>query len=176
MDNLSFSDSPKSHSFLHGISLCCSEVNVNAILEQYLRKPLFSENVEKCKAVLKHALVSNPCNKDYQTSHISRAFLAIQGYNCSFSYLSIDDTTDMFICQVQRRKMPPKVYMKENETLHAIGMLQAGQSKNSIDRHFGKFKSVSWAIQELSCYTLWKTQTCNFATGVTISTDGWGQD
>ena len=33
----------------------------------------------------------------------------------SFSHLPIDNKIDMFICQVQRRKMPPKVYMTENE-------------------------------------------------------------
>ncbi len=38
--------------------------------------------------------------------------------------------------------MPPKVYMTENEKLRAIGMLEAGQSQNSIARHFGKSKSV----------------------------------
>ena len=34
--------------------------------------------------------------------------------------------------------MPSKVYMTENEKLHATGMLEAGQSQNSIARHFDK--------------------------------------
>ena len=38
--------------------------------------------------------------------------------------------------------MLPKEYMTENEKLRAVGMLDAGQSQNSISRHFGKSKSV----------------------------------
>ena len=68
--------------------------------------------------------------------------LSFKVTKCSFSHLPIDNTTERFICQVQRRKMPPKVYMTENEKLRAIGMLEAGQSQNSIARHFGKSKSV----------------------------------
>ena len=75
--------------------------------------------------------------------------------NCSFSHLPIDNTTDMFICQVQRSKMPPELYMTEYKKWHAIVMLEAGQSQNTIARHFGKI------------------QKCNFATAVTIPTDGW---
>ena len=60
--------------------------------------------------------------------------------NCSFSHMPIDNTTERFICQVQRKKMPFKVYMTENEKLRA--MFEAGQSKNSIARHLGKSKSV----------------------------------
>ena len=70
--------------------------------------------------------------------------------NCSFSHLPIDNTIGMFSCQVEKRKIlpspppthPPKVYTMENEKLHAIGMLEAGHSQNSIARHFDKFKSV----------------------------------
>ena len=52
--------------------------------------------------------------------------------------------------------MSPNVYMTENEKLRAVGMSEAGEFQNSVAKHFGKSKSVM--------------------TGVTISTDGWGQD
>ena len=68
--------------------------------------------------------------------------LSFKVTNCCFSQLPIDNTTVRFICQVQRRKMPHKVYMTENEKLREIGMLEAWQSQNSIARHFGKSKSV----------------------------------
>ena len=35
-----------------------------------------------------------------------------------------------------------KVYMTENEKMRAIGIMEAGQSQNSIARYFGKSKSV----------------------------------
>ena len=58
--------------------------------------------------------------------------------NYSFSQLPIDNTSDIFICPVQRSKMAPELYTVEYEKWHAIGMLEAGQSQNSIARHFGK--------------------------------------
>ena len=62
--------------------------------------------------------------------------------NLSFSHIPTDNTSERFICQVQRRKMLPKVYMTENEKLHAARMLEAEQSHNSVARYFGKSKSV----------------------------------
>ena len=83
--------------------------------------------------------------------------LPFKASNCSFSHLLIDNTTDMFICQVQRSKVPPRMYMTENKKWHTSGMLETGQSQNSVARHFAKTKS-------------------NLATGVMILTEGWGQD
>ena len=94
------------------------------------------------------ALASNACNDDAQTSHI----FVVHIWLIKVTH----NTTERFTCQVER-KSPPKVNLKENEKLLAIGMLELGNLRTQL------------------LVTLATEYKCNFATCVAISTYGLGQ-